>query len=106
MENNLAKTYNPKEFEDRIYEMWEKSGAFRAERDPDKKPFTIVMPPPNITGQLVENWGLEDPSGQSDEVFTETIRRIEENVRALRESHDVKVITKVTVAPNILFSFG
>ena len=61
---------------------------------------------PNITGQLVENWGLEDPSGQSDEVFTETIRRIEENVRALRESHDVKVITKVTVAPNILFSFG
>ena len=52
MENNLAKTYNPKEFEDRIYEMWEKSGAFRAERDPDKKPFTIVMPPPNITGQL------------------------------------------------------
>ena len=52
MENNLAKTYNPKEFEDRIYEMWEKSGAFRAERDPDKKPFTIVMPPSNITGQL------------------------------------------------------
>lgn len=40
---------------------------------------------PNITGQLVENWGLEDPSGQSDEVFTETIRRIEENVKALRE---------------------
>ena len=40
---------------------------------------------PNITGQLVENWGLEDSSGQSDEVFTETIRRIEENVRALRE---------------------
>ncbi|QOX63428.1 valine--tRNA ligase [Anoxybacterium hadale] len=52
MEKNLAKTYNPKDFEDRIYETWEKSGAFRAERDPDKKPFTIVMPPPNITGQL------------------------------------------------------
>lgn len=52
MEKNLAKTYNPKDFEDRIYEMWENSGAFKAERDPDKKPFTIVMPPPNITGQL------------------------------------------------------
>ena len=52
MENNLAKTYNPKEFEDRIYEMWEKNGAFRAEIDENKKPFTIVMPPPNITGQL------------------------------------------------------
>jgi len=52
MERNLAKTYNPKDFEDRIYEKWEKSGAFTAKRDPDKKPFTIVMPPPNITGQL------------------------------------------------------
>lgn len=52
MEKNLAKTYNPKDFEDRIYEKWEKSGAFKAKRDPNKTPFTIVMPPPNITGQL------------------------------------------------------
>ncbi|MCU6755446.1 Valine--tRNA ligase [uncultured Eubacterium sp.] len=52
MEKNLDKTYDPKKFEDRIYDMWEKNGAFRAECDPDKKPFTIVMPPPNITGQL------------------------------------------------------
>ncbi len=52
MKKNLAKTYNPKEFEDRIYAEWEESGAFIAERDPQKKPFTIVMPPPNITGQL------------------------------------------------------
>ena len=49
---NLAKTYNPKDFEDRIYEMWEDKGAFNADIDKDKKPFTIVMPPPNITGQL------------------------------------------------------
>lgn len=52
MRKNLAKTYDPKDFEDRIYEEWEKSGAFRADIDPDRKPFTIVMPPPNITGQL------------------------------------------------------
>ncbi len=52
MKKNLAKTYDPKDFEDRIYEAWESSGAFRAERDPDKTPYTIVMPPPNITGQL------------------------------------------------------
>ena len=52
MQKNLAKTYDPKEFETRIYETWEKEGLFRAEIDPDKKPFTIVMPPPNITGQL------------------------------------------------------
>jgi valyl-tRNA synthetase len=52
MKKNLAKNYNPKEFENRIYEKWESSGAFVAQRDPNKKPFTIVMPPPNITGQL------------------------------------------------------
>ena len=38
--------------EGRIYEMWEKNGCFAGHRDPDKKPFTIVMPPPNVTGQL------------------------------------------------------
>ena len=52
MEQNLAKNYNPKEFEDRIYDLWESKGLFTPKRDPDKTPFTIVMPPPNITGQL------------------------------------------------------
>ena len=52
MEKNLAKTYDPKSFEDRIYKEWEESGQFAPDMDPDKKPFTIVMPPPNITGQL------------------------------------------------------
>ncbi|MBE5745650.1 MAG: valine--tRNA ligase [Clostridiales bacterium] len=48
----MQKTYNPKDFEDRIYADWEQSGYFHAERNPDKVPFTIMMPPPNITGQL------------------------------------------------------
>lgn len=52
MRKELAKTYAPKEFEERIYKNWEEKGYFRAERDPAKKPYTIVMPPPNITGQL------------------------------------------------------
>lgn len=52
MRKELSKTYNPKEFEERIYKNWEESGYFRAEIDPKKKPYTIVMPPPNITGQL------------------------------------------------------
>lgn len=52
MQKNLAKTYDPKEFEDRIYQAWESHGTFAAKRDPNKTPFTIVMPPPNITGQL------------------------------------------------------
>ena len=48
----MQKTYNPKDFEDRIYADWEQSGYFRAEIDETKVPFTIMMPPPNITGQL------------------------------------------------------
>ena len=52
MKKELAKTYDPSEMEGRIYENWEKNGYFHAEVDRSKKPFTIVMPPPNITGQL------------------------------------------------------
>ena len=48
----MEKTYNPKEFEDRLYKEWEESGCFKAVRDDKKVPFTVMMPPPNITGQL------------------------------------------------------
>lgn len=48
----LEKTYNPKQFEDRLYKDWEENGCFKAVRDDDKVPFTVMMPPPNITGQL------------------------------------------------------
>ncbi|MDD6057521.1 MAG: valine--tRNA ligase [Clostridiales bacterium] len=56
----LAKTYDPKGIEDRIYRKWEESGYFHAKVDPDKKPFTIVMPPPNITGQLHMGHALDN----------------------------------------------
>ena len=52
MKKELPKAYEPQEVEGRIYQMWEKNGCFAGHRDPDKKPFTIVMPPPNVTGQL------------------------------------------------------
>ena len=52
MSKELAKTYDPKGIEDRLYKKWEDNGYFHAKVDRDKKPFTIVMPPPNITGQL------------------------------------------------------
>ena len=48
----MEKVYNPQEIENKLYQMWEESGAFKANRVPGKKPYTIVMPPPNITGQL------------------------------------------------------
>lgn len=49
---DMSKTYNPKEFEEKLYKEWEKKGYFRAEADSKKQPFSIVIPPPNITGQL------------------------------------------------------
>ena len=52
MQKEMAKQYDPKEVEGKIYKMWEDSGAFRAVVNKGKKPYTIVMPPPNITGQL------------------------------------------------------
>ena len=48
----LPKTYDPKSVEAKIYGMWTDGNYFHAERDPEKKPFTIVIPPPNVTGQL------------------------------------------------------
>ncbi len=48
----LPKVYDPRAVEKRIYQMWLDGGYFHAERDPKKKPFTIVIPPPNVTGQL------------------------------------------------------
>ena len=52
MKKELPKVYEPQQVESRIYEMWENAGCFRGEPDPEKKPFSIVMPPPNVTGQL------------------------------------------------------
>ena len=52
MSKQLEKTYNPKEIEPKLYERWCEKKYFHAEVDRSKKPFTIVMPPPNITGKL------------------------------------------------------
>ena len=56
----LAKTYNPSEVEDRIYDSWQKGGYFHAVADENKKPYTIVIPPPNITGQLHMGHALDN----------------------------------------------
>ena len=57
---DMAKTYNPSEFEKDIYEEWEKNGYFKAKVDSEKLPFTIVIPPPNITGQLHMGHALDE----------------------------------------------
>ncbi|MBR4622067.1 MAG: valine--tRNA ligase [Ruminococcus sp.] len=60
MTNELAKQYDPAQFEDRIYKFWQEGGYFHAERDENKKPYTIVIPPPNITGQLHMGHALDE----------------------------------------------
>lgn len=57
---NIAKNYNPAEFEDRLYNEWMEKGYFHAEADKTKKPFTIVIPPPNVTGQLHMGHALDE----------------------------------------------
>lgn len=60
MAKELAKAYNPREVEDSIYNFWLEGGYFHAEIQKDKKPYTIVMPPPNITGQLHMGHALDN----------------------------------------------
>ncbi|MCI8361375.1 MAG: valine--tRNA ligase, partial [Clostridiales bacterium] len=60
MHKQLEKVYNPSEVEDRTYAFWEEGGYFHAEVDQSKKPYTIVIPPPNITGQLHMGHALDE----------------------------------------------
>lgn len=58
--NNIAKTYEPAEFETRLYDFWTKEGFFHADESSEKEPFTIVIPPPNVTGQLHMGHALDE----------------------------------------------
>ena len=60
MRKELGKTYDPKDIEDRLYSKWINKKYFHAEVNPDKKPYTIVIPPPNITGQLHMGHALDN----------------------------------------------
>ena len=60
MRKELAKNYNPSEFEDRLYSEWCEKGYFKPDPDTKKKPFSIVIPPPNVTGQLHMGHALDE----------------------------------------------
>ena len=60
MSKELAKTYDPKQIEEKLYERWCENKYFHAEVDRSKKPFTTVMPPPNITGKLHMGHALDN----------------------------------------------
>ena len=59
-ENNIPKVYDPKLFEKKWYQYWEENNYFHAEVDKDKQPFSIVIPPPNVTGQLHMGHALDN----------------------------------------------
>ena len=60
MRKELEKTYDPAQVEKRTYQFWLDGGYFHAEVNPEKKPFTIVIPPPNITGKLHMGHALDN----------------------------------------------
>ena len=60
MRKQLDKVYDPSQVEDRTYDFWLRGNYFHAKVDPDKKPFTIVIPPPNVTGQLHMGHALDE----------------------------------------------
>ena len=100
---NLAKTYDPKGFEDRIYEMWETKGAFNAEVDENKEPYTIVMPPPNITGQLHMGHALDQTL---QDVLIRWKRMQGYSALWLPGSDHASIATEVKVAQKILEETG
>lgn len=103
MKRNPAKTYDPREFEDRIYDMWESSGAFNAEVDKNKKPFTIVMPPPNITGQLHMGHALDQTI---QDVLTRWKRMQGYSALWVPGSDHASIATEVKVANKIFEDTG
>ncbi len=56
----IKEKYNPKEFEEQLYKKWEDNGYFKPDDDKNKEPFTIMMPPPNVTGKLHMGHALDD----------------------------------------------
>ena len=85
MSKELAKTYDPKGIEDRLYKKWMDNGYFHAKVNPDKKPFTIVMPPPNVTGQLHMGHALDETMQDILIRFKRTCLGMERRVR--RKDH-------------------
>jgi valyl-tRNA synthetase len=98
VEKNLSKTYDPKQFEERLYERWERSGAFHGKRDKSKTPFTIVMPPPNITGQLHMGHALDHTL---QDVLTRWKRMQGFDTLWLPGSDHASIATEVKVADKI-----
>ena len=97
--NNIDKNYDPKEFEERLYAWWEEKGFFTPTVDKDKKPFTIVMPPPNITGKLHLGHALDNTL---QDILVRTKRMQGYNTLWLPGEDHASIATEVKVENELL----
>ncbi|MEA4826859.1 MAG: valine--tRNA ligase [Clostridium sp.] len=98
-EVNISKTYDPKEFEERIYKNWEEKKYFTPKVDDKKKPYTIMMPPPNITGQLHLGHALD---GTLQDVLIRTKRMQGYSTLWLPGEDHASIATEVKVEKELL----
>ena len=94
----MQKTYDPSSVEERLYRHWEESGAFHQEPDPSRKPFTIVMPPPNITGQLHMGHALDN---MMQDVLTRYHRMLGDNTLWLPGTDHASIATEVKLVEQL-----
>ena len=96
--SEIPKAYNPKEVEDRIYQLWMDNGYFTPTIDPQKKPFVIIMPPPNVTGQLHLGHAL---TATVEDVLTRWHRMMGEPTLWLPGSDHAGIATQVVVEQDL-----
>ena len=100
---NIAKTYDPKKFEKKIYDMWQEGGYFKIDPDKTKKPYCIVLPPPNITGQLHMGHALDH---MLQDILIRTKRMQGYSALWQPGTDHASIATEVKVAENILKEEG
>ena len=103
LKKEMEKTYDPKQVEERIYEWWENSGLFKPEVHPDGKPYTIVMPPPNVTGQLHMGHAFDDTL---QDVLIRYHRMLGESALWLPGMDHASIATEVKVVDKIRTETG
>ena len=90
--HKLENKYNPKDFEEKLYELWNEKGYFKPSEDKTKEPYCIVMPPPNITGKLHMGHALDD-------TLQDTLIRYKRMKGYLSQEDMVKIIKKKLKKP-------
>ena len=87
--HKLADKFNPKDFEDKLYEEWESKGFFKPSADKTKEPYCIMMPPPNVTGKLHMGHALDDTI--QDTVSVDSISLAQETKTESKQKRTIRI---------------